>query len=518
MTAHDLAAQPTAPDTSRRDPSWGGDEPSVHLVDPSDGSFAPARWHHAYALRILVTDAAVLVAAVTLGAFIRFGAAPRPKAGGADFSVSYWSAGLLLAAGWLLTLHFSRTRNHSVLGNGVEEYRRVIRSSFVFFGVVAIVSLVFDFTWSRGYLAITFPLGVVGLLTGRRAWRSWLHRQRSGGRMISNALVIGGNRSAADITRYLRARPRSGVRVTGVWVPDHSSDHPSWLDVPDVFVPVLGADKSLREAVALTEAELVFVTDSEHLGHQGLRELMWELEALDVDLRLSPNVVDVSGSRIQLAQVGGLPFLDVTQPTYREAAAWPKRLVDRCGAAAIVLLLSPVLLACALAVRLTSQGPVLYRQERIGLDGRPFHMLKFRSMHVDADERLAALLAERGLGSGPMAKIKDDPRVTAVGSVLRRYSLDELPQLLNVLLGTMSLVGPRPQRQFEVDLYDHIAHRRLRVLPGMTGLWQVSGRSDLTWEDAVRLDNYYVENWSMTGDLAILWRTVRAVVKSSGAY
>lgn len=491
-------------------------EPSIAVVDPVDASSEPSRWRRPYAQRLVVTDALVLGAAVTLGSILRFGVGTEPRGGA--FPISSGVSAGLVAAGWMLALHVARTRDPAVLGTGIEEYRRIIRTSVTYFGVVAIVSLALDLTWSRGYLAITFPLGMVALLVSRKVWRLLLHRQRRHGRMVSNALVIGGRRSAADITRYLRARPESGVRVTGVWAPDRVTDRTEWLDVPGTFVPVLGAGRSLVDAVALVDAEIVVVTDSEHLGHQGLRELMWELEGLDVDLRMSPNVVDVSGSRIRLSTVAGLPFLAVDEPSYREAASWPKRLVDRCGAAVAVLLLSPVLLACAVAVRLTSRGPILYRQERIGLDGQPFQMLKFRSMHVDADERLAALLAERGLGAGPLAKLKDDPRITPAGGVLRRFSLDELPQLFNVLFGTMSLVGPRPQRQFEVDLYDHVAHRRLRVLPGMTGLWQVSGRSDLTWEDAIRLDNYYVENWSMTADLVILWKTVRAVVASEGAY
>lgn len=491
-------------------------EPLVTLVEPDDAPTSPARWADAYARRLVATDALVLVAAITMGVFLRFGVGSQPRGGA--FPVSSGATATFIASGWLLALHVGRTRHPSVLGTGVEEYRRVIRSSVTYFGVVAIVSLALDLTWSRGYLAITFPLGVLGLLASRKVWRHLLHRRRRGGAMVSNALVIGGMRSAADITRYLRARPESGVRVTGVWAPDRASERTEWLDVPDTFVPVLGADRTLVEVVRLVEAEMVVVTDSEHLGHQGLKELMWELEGLGVDLRMSPNVVDVSGSRIQLSTVAGLPFLAVDEPSYREAASWPKRLIDRFGAGIAVLLLSPVLLTCAAAVALTSRGPILYRQERIGLDGQPFQMLKFRSMHVDADARLAGLLDERGLGVGPLAKLKDDPRLTPAGGLLRRFSLDELPQLFNVLFGTMSLVGPRPQRQFEVDLYDHVAHRRLRVLPGMTGLWQVSGRSDLSWEDAIRLDNYYVENWSMTADLVILWKTVRAVVASEGAY
>jgi exopolysaccharide biosynthesis polyprenyl glycosylphosphotransferase len=219
-----------------------------------------------------------------------------------------------------------------------------------------------------------------------------------------------------------------------------------------------------------------------------------------------------------MTTVARLPFVSLDPPAYTAAAAWPKKVFDRVGAAALILAMSPVLLVTAAAVLLTSRGPVLYRQERVGRDGEPFDMLKFRSMRTGSDDELQALLAERGSDLGILAKLHDDPRVTPVGRFIRRFSIDELPQLFNVLGGTMSLVGPRPQRQFEVDLYDNIAHRRLRVLPGVTGLWQVSGRSDLTWEEAIQLDTYYVENWSMTGDVQILWRTVRAVARPTGAY
>lgn len=476
-----------------------------------------ARWHGKFVHHLFLTDLAVLLAAALIGAAIRFGVESDVRTAG-PISVTYWTFGAVLALGWFVALQAYRTRDLRILGDGVEEYRRLIRASVTYFGLVAIVSLVLKFDSSRGYLAITFPLGLAGLLAGRKLWRTWLHKQRDHGALITNALVIGGIRSAEDITRHLRNNPRSGVRVTGVWVPDRASSLNEWLPVPDAFVPVLGTERDLSQALGVAEAELVIVTDSEHLGHAGLKELTWELEGRDVDLLVSPNVVDVSGSRIQLSAVGKLPFLSVQKPTYGDAATWPKKVFDRAGAAGLIVVLSPILLAAAAAVKLTSRGPVFYRQERIGRDGEPFGMIKFRSMHPDADKKLADLLADQGKAVGPLAKLTDDPRITPIGRFLRRYSIDELPQLFNVLFGTMSLVGPRPQRQFEVDLYDHVAHRRLRVLPGMTGLWQVSGRSDLSWEDAIQLDTYYVENWSMVADATILWRTIRAVLSSHGAH
>lgn len=473
-------------------------------------------WQTAYKRKLLVTDLVMLSIAGALGVMIRFGAdSMAMTSGGLD--VSYGTFAVLIVLGWMLSLHVGRTRDAQMVGEGITEYRRIARASVMFFGCFAIASIAFKIDSSRGFLAITLPLGVALVMLGRKAWRVRLRNQRAQGAMTSNALVIGGVRSAQELTDWLGRHSGAGYRVTGVWVPDRDAGGDEWLNVPDSFVPVMGTQRSLATALTVSAAEVVVVTDTEHLGQQGLKELTWELESADVDLLVAPNVIDVSGSRLQLATVAKMPFLHVSKPTYSSAAAWPKTLFDKVGAAMILLLASPVFVATALAVKLTSPGGVFYRQERIGLDGNAFHMLKFRSMRQGSDAELADLLAESGQGDKPLGKLTNDPRVTRVGAFIRRFSIDELPQLINVLRGTMSLVGPRPQRQFEVDLYDNVAHRRLRVRPGMTGLWQVSGRSDLTWEDAIRLDTYYVENWSLTADVAILWRTVRTVATADGA-
>ncbi|MEG9227717.1 sugar transferase [Aeromicrobium sp. Sec7.5] len=463
---------------------------------------------------VLFTDAAVLTVAVTLAEAIRFGMDARIPG---SATITYTVLGLVVAVMWWVALQLDGATDPVILGHGPAEYRRVAHASIMAFGVVAIVTLLLKQDLSRGYLAIAFPVGVTGLLIGRKALRMWLVQRRRSGAMTTNVLVIGGRASAHSLQRHFGRHPAAGYRVSGVWVPDASEVDASSLQLAARTVPILGNTSELADALRISEAGSVIVTDTEHLGQHGLKELTWELESLDVELLVSPNVVDVSGARMALTTVGHWPLLSVRKPTYSEAAAWPKRMFDLIGAAVLMTLAAPLLLTVALVVKVTSRGPILYRQERIGRDGRPFDMLKFRSMATDADGQLHQLLVAQGKDSGPLAKLDNDPRITRVGNILRRYSIDELPQLLNVLLGTMSLVGPRPQRQFEVERYDNIATRRLRVLPGMTGLWQVSGRSDLSWEDAVRLDNYYVENWSLLADLSILWRTVRAVVRRDGA-
>jgi len=507
----DSARRQTVTSTRRRKSDQG--LPSVNethvLVRRGRQSF--------YRRGLLITDLAVLAATTLFSQIWHFGVDSQARASG-PFDMSYTALGAVIVAMWWGALQFFQTRDPKIIGDGTDEYRRIARATFLMFGWVAILSLMFKWDMSRGYLAIAFPLGLVGLVTGRKIWRLWLRRQRHGGHHLSNVLVVGGPRSGQEMALWFNRNRGSGFRVTGVWVPDTQTKNNEWLKVPDQFIPVLGNDRNLFDALNIAQADTVIVTDTEHLGHRALRDLTWQLEGIDVDLMVSPNVMDFSGSRIHVRAVAGMPLMHLEEPQYAEAGAWPKLVFDRTFAFAAILAFSPFLLTAAIAVKTTSKGPVFFRQRRIGLDGEAFDMLKFRSMRVGADAELAGLLAAQGTSDQPLFKVQNDPRLTSVGAFLRRFSIDELPQLLNVLRGDMSVIGPRPQVAAEVELYDDQAFRRLTVRPGMTGLWQVSGRSNLSWEDAIRLDTYYVENWSLTGDLVILWRTLRAVVGSSGAY
>ena len=248
-----------------------------------------------------------------------------------------------------------------------------------------------------------------------------------------------------------------------------------------------------------------------------MRELSWSLEPGRQHLVVAPSLTDIGGPRIHTRPVAGLPLIHVETPRYEGMKLYTKRGFDLVGSALLILLLSPFLAIIGIAIRLSTPGTVLFRQDRVGINGHQFKMLKFRSMVTDAEAQLAGL-RELSEGNAVMFKMKDDPRITPIGKFLRRFSLDELPQLFNVFGGSMSLVGPRPPLEKEVSEYENHVHRRFLVKPGVTGLWQVSGRSNLSWEDTVRLDLYYVENWSMTGDVAILWRTAKAVLAREGAY
>ncbi len=473
-----------------------------------------ARWLRLYAQQVALTDLAILLFAAAAAQFLRF----RTTDATASYGIGYPALGVGIVVMWWIGLQLAGTRSRNVIGSGTREYQLVVQATIFVFGLLAIFSVLFKFDMSRVYLALTFPLGMLGLLIGRKMWRRWLGKQRASGRMVQHVLVIGSPDSASEISGWFARHRSAGFRVTGVWIPDKAAHPSQWLKVADQFIPVFRSQRTFEDALELTEADAVIVSDADHLGHHGLRELTWHLDSAGTELFVSPNMVDIAGFRIGMRNVASMPFLHIKEPQYAEAGAWPKLVFDRVGAGVIVTLLSPILLAIALIVKFSSPGPICYRQERIGLNGEPFKMTKFRSMRVGADDELKSLLEAQGTADQPLFKVENDPRVTKIGGFIRRYSIDELPQLFDVLRGSMSLVGPRPQRAEEVALYKDGAHRRLRVRPGMTGLWQVSGRSRLTWEEAIQLDTSYVENWSMLGDLQILIRTVRAVLARDGAY
>lgn len=473
------------------------------------------RWRRRYVRGLLIGDLCILLVALAVAQVFRFGVADA-QVGGLNFS--YPVLGAVLVAVWWLSLHVHQARSPNIIGHGVEEYRRVCVATFRVFAGLAILSLVLKVDASRIYLATAFPLGLAGLLAERKIARVRLHKARARGRALSKVLVVGGERSAAQLAKWFAKHPAAGYQIGGVWVPDDAMPLNAMLDCGLRNVPVMSSNVDFAKALETSRARAVVVTDTEHLGHESLRDLTWQLEGTGIDLLISPNVLDVSSSRLTLHDVSGMPLLHLSEPQYAGASRLGKTLFDRAGALGILIALSPVFVITGIAVMLSSRGPMFYRQDRVGRDGKTFRMIKFRSMKVGADNELSMLLAAEGKTLAELPKVTRDPRITKVGAVIRRYSIDELPQLLNVLKGDMSLVGPRPQRDFEVEGYDHIATRRLNVLPGMTGLWQVSGRSDLDYDEAIRLDVHYVENWSMATDLMILWRTARAVIASDGAY
>jgi exopolysaccharide biosynthesis polyprenyl glycosylphosphotransferase len=355
------------------------------------------------------------------------------------------------------------------------------------------------------------------LMLGRSICRRFLTAQRRRGRCVTSVLAVGDPRAVRSLVQSLAREWWYGYSVIGVCLTGRPAG--GTIEIPGVgTLPILGDENDVDRAIAETNADTVALTATEHLGPEGIRELSWQLDELGVDLVVSPGVVDVAGPRLTMQPVSGLPLIHVEKPQYSGTKRIQKRAFDLCVSFVVLLGALPVMMAAAIAIKLTSRGPVFYRAERIGLDGEPFQMIKFRTMVEDADAQVGTLATLNESIGGVLFKIRRDPRVTPVGRVLRRYSIDELPQFLNVLRKDMSVVGPRPPLRREVDTYDHQVRRRLLVLPGITGLWQVSGRADLSWEDSVRLDLSYVENWSITSDLLIAAKTVRTVFAGTGAY
>lgn len=472
---------------------------------------APQRWQALFTRRLWISDLVVLVWVVYGTQIFWFGtgnAALSLALDGRFSAISYWFASAIIVLVWWWVLSLSDSRSYRVIGTGSTEYIRVIDSSVRLFGVIAIVAFLFQIDIARGYLLISLPLGIGMLVLVRWLWRHWLFAKRYNGQYMSRVLLVGSERSVAQVASELQSNPRAGYRVVGACVPSGRVAD----TIPGTGVPVMGNVDAVERAIAATQADTVAVTSADDLPPDKVKQISWSLEAGKQHLVLAPSIVDIAGPRIHIRPVSGLPLIHVETPRFSLGQRLLKRSFDVFAATVIAILISPILIIVAIAVSWTSVGPILYKSERIGLNGKPFRMLKFRSMRVGADKELKALLEAQGTSEKPLFKVKDDPRITPVGRFLRKYSLDELPQVFNVIGGSMSLVGPRPQIAAEVALYSEAAKRRLLTRPGITGLWQVSGRSALDWDAAVRLDLYYVENWSLAGDIAILLKTARAVL------
>ncbi|KQS68832.1 sugar transferase [Modestobacter sp. Leaf380] len=473
-----------------------------------EGTVARRRWRKNYVIRLVGFDVLAALLGGVVGFFVRFG--PTQPGALPEVGAPGWTV-LVLPAAWVAVMSLNRAYEQRFLWIGAEEFRRVASAAICLLAGVGTVSWAFRLDLARGFVVVAIPLATLVTLVTRYAHRAWLHRQRAHGRFMQTTIVVGHRNGVAALHQQIDSEPYQGYDVIGFCVPGGAEG--GWFD----GVPVLGDLDQVAEVVRRHEVDTVAVLPSPELDGAKLRRLGWELEKTRAELLLAPAVTEVVGPRVNIRPVCGLPLMHVERPEMRGIRRLTKAAVDKCAAALVIVLLLPVLAATAAAVKATSSGPVFYRQQRVGQDGRVFTMLKFRSMVVDAEARLAALQPVNE-GNGVLFKMKGDPRVTRVGRVLRRYSLDELPQLLNVLTGQMSLVGPRPPLPREVERYGFDMHRRFLVKPGITGLWQISGRSDLSWDDSVRIDVRYVENWSLMFDFMILWKTVGAVFRGSGAY
>jgi exopolysaccharide biosynthesis polyprenyl glycosylphosphotransferase len=471
---------------------------------------APSRMRRLIPYAALTVDVVMTSAAIVGGVVLR---ESLPIFGGsAEVSPHLLSIAPLIIVGWIAVTYLFGGYRSDIFGAGTEEFKRVVNAGLLTAGLVGVGCYLAKFSLSRGFFLLAFAVGIPGLLVGRYVLRKLIQNARTHGALHQGVLLVGSASHIDEIGAVLMRERWLGYRVLGAVTPLHDDR----AETP-MGIPVVGDVNEITRAVERTDADVLFFAGGAVASGSRMRQVVWELEKHDVQVVVAPSVSDVSSERIRIRPVGGLPLMHIDPPTWANAGRIGKRLFDLAGSALAILVLSPVFLLAVLAIKLDDRGPVLFRQQRVGRDGERFSCLKFRSMVVDAESRLADLHQEQGHESG-LFKMENDPRITTPGRWLRRYSIDELPQLVNVLRGEMSLVGPRPPLPSEVEQYGEDTARRLHVRPGMTGLWQVSGRADLTWEEAIRLDLYYVDNWSMLQDLSILSKTVSAVFRSHGAY
>lgn len=462
-----------------------------------------AEWESRYRRLVIACDVAV----VTLTCLVVGGVV---SVDGAELFKDLAIGGLTVVV-LLCSLAMNRGWHTIVLGQGPDEYLRLVRGMFAAAVALGLAGLATGVVSVRSWVFVVIPVVAVAALLTRRLLRAFLHRMRRAGRCLLPVLAAGAPDTVAELVRRTTAKPELGWHVSAVCVggtpPDSAPRDP----------PLLGDLDDVAEQVRRGSYRIVAITADPHWTAHRLQRLAWCLEGSGAQLVIAPTVMEVAGARLHVSGVLGMPMLQVSAPAFTGMRRMVKGATDRVAAAVLLLVALPLMLVAALAIALDSRGPVLYRQRRVGRAGTEFVMLKFRTMVRDAD-RLRSSLAAANEGAGVLFKLQRDPRVTKVGAVLRRFSVDELPQLFNVLTGAMSLVGPRPPLPEECAGYEPDMRRRLLVKPGMTGLWQVSGRSDLSWEEAVRLDLRYVEDWSLSMDAVILWKTARAVLRGQGAY
>lgn len=463
-------------------------------------------WQTAYIRTAVVVDMFSMLIATMLAVDIRF------------LSQSHWPAAYLIATFllpilWVIAVAICGGYDLRFIGVGSDEFRKIFNTAIVVTASIAIASYLTHFQFAREYVAVALPTVTVVDLSARYLLRKRLHRQRVAGYAMQRVVAVGHPDSVINLISELSREPYHGLRVVGACLTGETEFFSALSGVP-----VLGGIDEIIHAVGQLAADTVAVLACPELSGSRLRELTWELEKYGTNIFLAPTLLNIAEKRTTIRPIAGLPLLHMEHPRRVGSKILIKALFDRFAAGFALLLLSPVFLMIAMAIKKDDGGPIFFKQVRTGLNGEPFRVWKFRTMVIDAD-RIKARLLTQDEGNGALFKMRKDPRVTRPGTWLRRYSLDELPQLINVASGEMSLVGPRPALLEETAKYDgtHMI-RRIVVKPGMTGLWQVSGRSDLSLEDSMRLDVHYVENWSFFLDIQILWKTARAVLNGSGAY
>lgn len=448
-----------------------------------------------YQLRVRALDVAVILVAILAGLLLGWGRGGELLSD--DRPRQLFTVALLII--WPIALYQTQSTKATLIANGLTEYRRVMMAA-IYTGLI-VMSLAYLSNTLRGrwFLFGVLVAGTVLLLLERNLMRIWLHKRMAAGEPLHRVFLIAPAPRLPALQSELAGSQGRFVPV-GTWALQEDFD----------------ASAAVSEALTLRADTIMFAPPGD-ADPQLTRRLGWAMEDTDLSLMVSAALVEVAGPRLSVEPVESMSFVRVDMPKFSGAAVVLKAITDVVGSSILLILLGLPMLLIALIIRRGSPGSAIFRQQRVGRDGYTFWCWKFRTMYTDADAQRDALRAEHG-DDGATFKMADDPRITPIGRFLRRFSLDELPQLVNVWRGDMSLVGPRPHPLDDVERYDDLAVRRLRARPGMTGLWQVSGRSDLSWDESVRLDLYYVENWSLSMDFVIMASTVWAVLGGRGAY
>ena len=488
------------------------------LEEVTAGQQLGRQWQESYRTRLVLVDTLVVFGAVGLGQIGRFGFFGTPRDATTVTLSGLTATSLLLALVWLVALSVVQSRDISLVGVGSEEYRRVVSATVGVFGVVAVVSLLLQSPISRGYLIIALPAGLLGLVLGRHLLRRNLIKRRNRGEFISRVVVLGSADSIDVLCTHLNRSTPAGYSVAAVCIPGFDGEMGDHINTAAGAIPILGDENSVEAALSFTGADALAVAAVELLGHENMRRLAWRLDSLGVDMIVMPGMTDVAGPRLKLRPIDNLPLFHIARPRHDGLRKHGKRLFDLAFGTLALAVALPVLLAVAIAIKIDDGGPVFFRQVRVGQHGRSFRIIKFRTMSATAERSKAQECVSADQQDKIFFKSAEDSRITHVGKFLRTSSLDEIPQILNVLEGSMSVVGPRPLVPGEGESVEHFVQRRGLVKPGMTGLWQVSGRSDVSDDERIRLDHSYIDNWSVVQDLVIVGKTARAVLRREGAY
>ncbi len=489
-----------------RSPHTGGvsSVPSLPLAASFATRISVQRWRWG----LVASDLTAGIVAVLFAVLGRFGV-HEPLGPGAPYVI-------LVIAGpvvWLTLLMTTGVYKDRHLGSGAAEFGRITNAGLWMLTTIVCASYLTRSDLSREVTASTVTALIVFSLAVHLVGRLMLRRRIRVGGALHRVMVVGSGSEAEGLVNHIARLPHAGLRVVGV-CPGESPEGSTGAAASSAASTV----DDMIWAAQRVDADTIAVSASAMMTGSDLRRLSWSLEGTGIRLLVAPGVTELAGPRLLVHPVGGLPLLHVKEAEFTGSTWVLKAGIDQVGATLLSVALAPLFAVIMIAVYATSPGPALFRQRRVGLHGRDFTVLKFRTMYQGSD-RLQDDLVDLNEHVGVLFKIRRDPRVTPVGRFLRRYSLDELPQIWNVLTGSMSLVGPRPPLRSEVDRYPgDLRRRRLLVKPGITGLWQVSGRSDLSWEETVRLDLQYVENWSVLLDVSVLWKTLRAVLLGRGAY